>query len=54
MRKTIDLKQYKVKIEYTEKDNYLHIEVYDEGGEIIDWITISDDDGEEDEFQNLN
>lgn len=54
MRKTIDLKEYIVKISYKEENSELKIEVFDAGGESIDYLFISDDDDEEGEEEQFN
>jgi hypothetical protein len=53
MRKVIDLQEYLIKINYDPKNSDLKIEVFDELGELIDFISILDDDNQDDEF-NLN
>ncbi len=62
MRKTIDLKEYVIIINYNENNSDLDVEVYDEGGDIIESINVrnsddeveDEDDKEDDQPFNLN
>ena len=47
--KIVDLGEYIVKIKYNDFSGELNVEVYDEIGDIIESINISDDDEEEEE-----
>ena len=50
MRKTIDLKEYKIIVKYEQESGDLDVEVYDELGDIIEAINIrSDEEDDEDE-----
>ena len=50
MRKTIDLKEYKIIVKYEQETGDLDVEVYDELGDIIEAINIrSDEEDDEDE-----
>jgi hypothetical protein len=54
--KKIDLGEYVIKIYHNDKDGRLDVEVFDEGGEIIEsiYITEDDDDEEEDDGQSID
>jgi hypothetical protein len=54
--KKIDLGEYVIKIYHNDKDGRLDVEVFDEGGEMIESINITedDDDEEEDDGQSIN
>lgn len=49
MRKTIDLKEYKIIVKYKQETGDLDVEVYDELGDIIEAIIIRPDEEDEDE-----
>jgi hypothetical protein len=54
--KKIDLGEYVIKIYHNDKDGRLDVEVFDEGGEMIEsiYITEDDDDEEEDDGQSID
>ena len=54
--KKIDLGEYVIKIYHNDKDGRLDVEVFDEGGEIIEsiYITEDNDDEEEDDGQSID
>jgi len=54
--KKIDLGEYVVTIYYNDKDGRLDVKVFDEGGEMIEAIYITDDedDEEEEEANGMN
>jgi hypothetical protein len=47
--KKIDLGEYVIRIYHNEEDGRLDVEVFDEGGEMIESINITEDDDEEEE-----
>ena len=54
--KKIDLGEYVIKIYHNDKDGRQDVEVFDEGGEMIEsiYITEDNDDEEEDDGQSIN
>jgi len=54
--KKIDLGEYVIKIYHNDKDGRLDVEVFDEGGEMIEsiYITEDDDDEEKDDGQSID
>jgi hypothetical protein len=54
--KKIDLGEYVIKIYHNDKDGRLDVEVFDEGGEMIEsiYITEDNDDEEEDDGQSID
>lgn len=54
MEKKIDLGKYTIKILYKEELNKLDISVFDEGGELIDVLSIEDNEEEENNKLDIN
>jgi hypothetical protein len=53
MRRTINLKEYSIVINYDELNSDLDVEVYDELGDMIESINIRNDE-DEDENENID